>query len=246
MSLPFHRLQEFVPLTLEEAEIARSWASGNRRIKRGQALRREGDPVSGVFFLMEGWVGSSIMLRNGRRQIVKLHLPGDMLGFPSLALAVAGETLEAFTDAVICPIPNAALGRMFTQSPRLAAALFLSSQKERVALMQKLSWIGSTSAMERLAAFFLDLHDRLTLADSAQEGSFDFPITQQQLGDLLGLTTVHVNRSLKRLDQTGYLHRSRGRIFIRNLEGLRGIAPNSPPRFADHEAWSRMGRPSAI
>ncbi|KEQ53458.1 Crp/Fnr family transcriptional regulator [Sphingobium chlorophenolicum] len=243
MQPPFHRLEEFVPLTPQDVEITQSWTLSRRKILRGQVIRREGDEVGGVFFLMEGWVGSSIMLRNGRRQIVKLNLPGDILGFPSLALMVSGETLEALTDAVVSSISSAALGKMFAESPRLAVGLFLSTQRERVALMQKLSWIGATSALERLAAFLLDLHDRLVATDAVTDGGFDFPITQQQLGDLLGLTTVHVNRSLRRLDETGCLQRSRGRIFIRNLQGLRALAPNLPPRFAGHEAWSRLGRP---
>ncbi|HUD93361.1 cyclic nucleotide-binding domain-containing protein [Sphingobium sp.] len=113
-----------MPLTLQDVEIAQNLAVSKRKVARGRVIRREGDEVSGVFFLMEGWVGSSIMLRNGRRQIVKLHLPGDMLGFPSLALLASGESLEALTDTIVSFIPNTSLGRMFTESPRLAIGLF--------------------------------------------------------------------------------------------------------------------------
>ncbi|HUD93362.1 helix-turn-helix domain-containing protein [Sphingobium sp.] len=112
--------------------------------------------------------------------------------------------------------------------------------------MQKLTWIGATSALERLAAFLLDLHDRLVATGAVTDGGFDFPLTQQQLGDLLGLTTVHVNRSLRRLDETGYLRRSRRRMFIQSIQGLGAIAPNLPPRFADHEAWARLSRPPSL
>lgn len=244
MQPPYHRLEEFVPLTGSDEGLVRRFAASSRKINRGHAIRREGDHVGGIFFLMEGWVASSMMLREGRRQIVKVHLPGDMLGMPSLSLSRAGETLEALTDVVVSMIPSTVLGRMFIENPRLAVGLFLSTQKERVALMQSLSWIGAASALERLAAFLLDLHSRLNAAGLTRADGFDWPLTQQHLADLLGITPVHVNRTLKRLDQAGYVQRSRGRIVIADLAGLRAVAANAPPRFADHEAWTRLGSPS--
>ncbi len=242
---PYHRLEEFVPLTPEEIRIAEGWTSSKRSVKRHHIIRREGDQVAGVFFLLKGWVGSSVMLRDGRRQIVKVHLPGDMLGFPSLSLVHAGETLEALTDAIICPIPNAAIGKLLMENPRLATGLFLSTQKERVALMQKLSWLGATSALERMVAFLLDLYDRANLSGLAKENRFEVPLTQQQLGELLGLTAVHVNRTLKRLDSSGLLERRKAVVRLIDVEGLQKMTANIPPRFAHHDAWVRLGSPSS-
>ncbi|BBD97144.1 Crp/Fnr family transcriptional regulator [Sphingobium amiense] len=244
MQPPYHRLEEFVTLSADEAEIVKGWAANRREVKRYRAIRREGEPVAAVYFLMEGWVGSSLMLRDGRRQIVKVHLPGDLLGFPSLALASAGETLEALTDAVVCPLPPGVVGKILAENPRLAAGLFLSTQKERVALMQQLAWVGATSALERLIAFLLDLHDRLVAANLVKDGSFEFPLTQQHLGELLGLTTVHVNRTLRRLDETGLVERSRARMRIKDVQELREAAATVAPLFAGQEAWNRLGNPS--
>jgi len=241
MQPPFHRFEEFVSLTASDINLIRGWAANPRRIARHQPIRREGDPVNGVFFLLAGWAASSVILRDGQRQIVKVHLPGDMLGFPSLVLSKAGETLEAISDVSICPIPNAAIGRIVEHHPRLAAALLLNSQRERVAMTQALTWIGSASALARMAAFLLDLHDRLDAAGLVNDGAFDFPLTQQFIGDLLGLTAVHVNRTLKRLDATGYVDRKKGRIRIVDFEGLRSVSPNLPPKPAGQVAWSRTG-----
>lgn len=241
MQPPFHRLAEFVSLTSQDMDVVAGWLTAHRKIPRARPLRREGDTVTGVYFLLEGWACSSLMLRNGRRQIVKVHLPGDMLGLPSLVLPTAGETLEAVTDIKVSLLPAAAIGRLFTHSPRLAAGLFLNTQKERVALMQKLSWVGAGNAMERMSALLLDLFLRLDAARLVDEGRFDFPLTQPQLGELLGLTAVHVNRILKRLDQTGFIVRGRGWLRIVDFEGLQSLAPNLPPRFAGPVAWSRLG-----
>ncbi len=241
MQPPFHGLTEFVSLSAQDIEIVRGWLVTRRTLPRARMLRREGDPITGVFFLLEGWVCASLMLRNGRRQIVKVYLPGDMLGFPSLALPAAGETLEAITNISVCTISAQAIGKLLQHQPRLAAGLFLSTQKERVALMQKLSWVGAATAMERLSAFLLDLLGRLDLAGLVQGGRFDFPLTQTQLGELLGLTAVHVNRTLKRLDQMGYVVRGKGWIRIVDLPGLQSLAPNLPPQFAGTAAWTRLG-----
>lgn len=240
MQPPFHRLEEFVGLTSSEKDSIGQWFANPKRIKKHAPIRREGDPVTGVFFLTQGWVASSVVLRAGRRQLVKIHLPGDMLGFPSLALTAAGETLEALSEVSLCHISNASLGQIFTRHPRLAVGLMLSTQKERVALMQKLSWVGAASSLERLAAFILDLADRLAAVEMIEEGRFDFPLTQQQLGELLGLTSVHINRTLRRLDETGFVDRQRGWLWIKDLEGLKSLAPNVPPDFAGKEAGLRL------
>lgn len=246
MQPPFHRLSEFVSLTSQDMDVVGGWLAVHRKVPRARPLRREGDPVTGVYFLLEGWVCSSLMLRNGRRQLVKVHLPGDMVGLPSLVLPTAGETLEAITDIKVSLIPAPAIGKLFEHSPRLAAGLFLSTQKERVALMQKLSWVGASNAVERMAAFLLDLFVRLDAAKAVSDGRFDFPLTQPQLGELLGLTAVHVNRTLKRLDQTGFIVRGRGWLRIVDFDGLQSLAPNLPPRFAGAAAWSRLGGEPAL
>ena len=241
MQPPFHRFEEFISLPPADINLVRGWAANPRRIARHQPIRREGDPVNGVFFLLAGWAASSVILRDGQRQVIKVHVPGDMLGFPSLVLSSAGETLEAITDASVCPISNAAIGRVIEQHPRLTVALLLNAQKERVALTQALTWIGSASALARMAAFLLDLYDRLEAAGLVTDGAFDFPLTQHFIGDLLGLTAVHVNRTLKRLDATGYIDRKKGRMQILDFEGLRSVSPNLPPKPAGHAAWARIG-----
>lgn len=241
MQPPFHRLAEFVSLTSQDMDVMNGWLAGHRKVPRSRTLRREGDPVAGVYFLLDGWACSSLMLRNGRRQIVKVHLPGDMLGLPSLVLPTAGETLEALTDIRISPIPTAAVARLFQQSPRLALGLFLNTQMEYVALTQKLSWVGAANAIERMSAFLLDLFARLDAGRLTHEGRFDFPLTQPQLGELLGLTAVHVNRTLKRLDQTGFIVRGRGWLRIVDFAGLQSLAPNLPPRFSGPATWSLLG-----
>lgn len=131
------------------------------------------------------------------------------------------------------------------ESPRFTTGLLLSTQKERVALMQQLSWLGATSALERMVAFLLDLHGRLQAAGQVIDGRFALPLTQQQLGELLGLTAVHVNRTLKRLDSSGLVERRKNEVRLLDINDLQKMTANIPPCFAHHDAWARLGSPAS-
>jgi CRP/FNR family transcriptional regulator len=240
---PFHRIEEFVPLTPEAITRLSLWKENRRVGRRLDTIRREGDPVGHVYFLIGGWVSSSLLMSDGRRQIVKIHLPGDMLGFPSLALEKAGETLDALTDIEFCAIPAVEIGQLFEQYPAVAAGLFLSAQKERVALMQELSWVGSSSSLGRLAAFLLDLYHRLDAAGMVTNQGFDWPLTQTHLGELLGMTAIHTNRMFRQLDKTGYIAREGRHIRVIDMHGLRSLTPSMPPPVASRVGWERLGCP---
>ncbi|MEK7343598.1 MAG: Crp/Fnr family transcriptional regulator [Pseudomonadota bacterium] len=240
MRPPYHRLVEFVPLTASDVEMMRQCMSQPYPVAKGQTIRSEGREVDGVYFLLDGWVASSVMLKNGQRQIVKVHLCGDMLGFPSLAMARAVETLEAVSNATVAHIPAGRLGAVFAQAPRVAAAMLLSSQKERVALMHALSWLGATEAYERFVAFLIDIHNRLDAAGLVTNGRFDFPVRQHQIAEVIGVSVVHMNRIMKRLDRSGLIERGRNMFRITDMAGLKELAANRIPVGAGHQAWERL------
>lgn len=234
---PLHRLTEFLDLTAPEMDAIIGSAGPPIRVPRGGMLRREGDRVDGIYLLHEGWMGASMLLRDGGRQLVKIHLPGDLLGTPSLCLTTAGETLAALTDSVARLIPLAAFGRLFEEHSRVAACLMLSVQKERLALIDLLASVGRSSAIERCAAMLLDLHDRLEAIGQLHDASFDFPLTQEQVGDLLGLTSVHVNRVLRELGQQGCIARTPRRMTLTDVDALRRLSPYGRRRFVRDPGW---------
>lgn len=222
--LPTHRLHEFTTLTPGEVEQIRALGEPPVRLPRHGIVRREGEPAQVLWLLIDGWVASSMLLPDGERQIVKLHLPGDMLGTASLSLTHAADTLTALTAITISRVPAAAFGQLFMANPRFAACMFLSAQRERVSLMDRLAVIGRTSAVQRLAALLLDLSTRLASAGSTAAETFEMPVTQEQIGDYLGLTGVHVNRMIRQLESEGVIVRTRQRITIAQPDKLRRIA----------------------
>ena len=233
---PLHRFAEFSVLSdAQRAALTEMTATPKLAPKR-TLIRREGDPSTAVWLLHAGWVGAAIDLPNAKRQLIKIHLPSDVLGSTSMCLDQAGETLEALTDVWISKVPYTLLGRLFTDDPRMAAALLLSVQKERLALTHRLGSVGRTPAYERVAALLLDLIDRGRVAGIVEGTTVVCPLTQEQIADVVGLTNVHVNRIVRRLNENGLIAGTHGRFVVLDETRLRALAPFHP-RYAHAPAW---------
>jgi CRP/FNR family transcriptional regulator, anaerobic regulatory protein len=237
VSFPQARLTEFRSPSPAELEIFASLASPVQTVARHRTIRREGDRPQSVYMLVEGWVLSSMTLADGSRQILKVHLPGDMLGSPSVALDRAAETLTALTPVKLRSISLSALGSLFTRAPHMAALLFLSAQQERVILMDRLCSIGRTSAECRLAALLVHLYDRLKLIQPDMEPRFDHPLTQEQIGDIIGLTAVHVNRVFRILQDKKLILRDGHGVELIDIAALRRLSGVPVRTLARDLSW---------
>lgn len=240
-STPRDRLLEFFELTSDELDLLERLRGPAARFARHAEIRRAGDKVKGVFLLLEGWVLSSAEMPGGQRQVLKVHMPGDMLGSPSMVLPLAMETLTAVTLATIVPVPLSAFGVLLGQAPRLLAALFLSAQQERVLLSDRLAAVGRATAAQRFAALLVQLYDRLNRGPvDPGPVSLHLPLTQQDLADLLGITVVHVNRVLKSLVAEGLIARDRNdyRFDVARLRNFSGIPRRE---WIRNPSWFRPG-----
>ena len=220
-SLPLHRLNDFVTLDRNDVDTFGRLASERWRFTRHDVIRGQGQPSDNIFFLVEGWVACCVQSAAGGEQIVKVHLPGDILGAPSLALTKTAESLVALTRTTVDVIPAERIGELFATSPRISAALFLAAQQERICLMDRLTSLGRTSAVERLAAFLDSVHQRLCAIDPKTCNRFELPLSQKELANVLGITTVHANRTLLQIEKTGLISRSGRWITIEDVEELR-------------------------
>lgn len=198
-----------------------SLLTGQRRsFAKGDQLRLEGAPNPEVYRLESGWLACSVNTPDGGRQITKIHLPGDLVGLPSMASTMSMETIEALTAAEVEVIPLEAFGRILKTLPKLSAMLLLWAQEERVSLMHQLAMIGRKQGTRRLAAFLLAIYRRVLLGDPDVGLNFPLPLTQQDLADATGMTSVHVNRCLKSLREEGVLTVLSARVIIYDLEKL--------------------------
>jgi CRP-like cAMP-binding protein len=143
----------------------------------------------------------------------------------------------ALTKAAVDVIPLTAFARLFRESTQFAFSMLLSSQQERVLLMDRVTSIGRTLAPQRIAALLLHIHDRLKLLDSRNGKSFELPLTQEELAQATGLTSVHINRTFQELDRLGVIERSDRRITLKDVRALRELAALPSRKFVRDPAW---------
>lgn len=218
------RLGHYIRLTSSEEAAFAQLEGAERVYRRGALIRREHDRAQELYVVNSGWVLSFVLLDDGSRQILRLHLPGDMVGLSCAAFNEATESLVALTDVKLRPVEKAALKRLFVEHPRLGALLFMIAQAEKVSLSDRLASLGRTSAKARVAALILDTVARLRVMKADLGDSFAFPLTQEEIGDATGLTAVHVNRMIRALVEEGLIARHTNQLTILNEERLIEVA----------------------
>ena len=154
-----------------------------------------------VLLLASGWAYSFRRLGGDRRRIVDFHLPGDLMGHASLLLPGAGNFLATVTECAICRIPDRQFERLLQRGDELARAVFHLLAASETQLQRHLVSLGRGSALGRVAELLLELECRLEAVSLGQPNGFPCPLTQELIGDALGLSHIHVNRVLRRLKE---------------------------------------------
>ena len=208
------RLEHHLALTGNERAALDSLAHSERRLKPGDLLMRQDQPNEQLFVVQQGWVHSSRTLVTGARQIVGFHYAGDLVGTSSIAWALATNTVTAVGDVIVSEMTKVELGRVFTAEPRLASLLYAIAAADFVAMGDRLTSIGRMGAIERLSVMLLDMLCRLRVTAGGVIDSFDLTLTQQDIGDAVGLTKVHVSRTFGEMERRGLIARSGRRVKV--------------------------------
>ena len=218
------KLSTFLQLSPEEVKCLAELQLSRRQVKRGEQFVREGQSGHKAFVLQAGWAFSYKDLSNGRRQIISFKIAGDCVGLRSVLLRTADHSLEALTDSVVSPVDGSRMLQVFSEFPRLGAAILWAASRDEAMVVEHLVSVGRRTAIERTAHFFMELAERLVLIDLATPNEFRFPLTQNVIADALGLTSIHVNRVLRQLREQELLTVERGTVRVHNLPGLRKLS----------------------
>jgi CRP-like cAMP-binding protein len=188
----------------------------------GDFLERQDTP-SRALLVLSGWVSEERTLSDGRRQILRLVLPGEIAGFREHQTEALSD-LSALTDVTVADVTalrNAVsedlAGREMAQAWRRMA-----EAREESAL-RHLMRLGRLSALERTAQLILELYERLSAAGLVAGQAMPMPLTQEQLADHLGLSVVHLNRILQQLRRDGFIESRNRQLVVRNLGGLASL-----------------------
>lgn len=223
------KLSRFVPLNEQEREALRHVSRKARRLPRGIDLISEGDKPESVFLLLEGWAYRYKSMINGGRQIMAYLLPGDLCDVQIFLFEEMDHSIGLLSDALVAKIPAAEVLDLMDLFPRIERALMWATLVDEATLREWLLNVGQRDALQRLAHLFCELCVRLSVVNLV-DGSetFSLPLTQAELADTTGMTTVHVNRSLQRLRKEGLIVTKGGRLTIVDFQRLAQIAGFSP------------------
>jgi CRP-like cAMP-binding protein len=215
---PFVRkLSSLVGLSGEDCEALECISRNARQLDAGHVLIHEESPPDYLHLVMKGTAFRYKMLPSGRRQILGYLLPGDLCDGLFLLNRRPDHSLALLTPAQVVKIPLHQLTHLVHTHPRIERALMLMALMDRAILREWLLNVGQRNALERLSHFFCEMHLRAQLVGLVDpDGSFEFPINQYALADTLGLTPVHVNRTLQRLRAQQLILLCRRRLTILN------------------------------
>jgi CRP-like cAMP-binding protein len=187
-------------------------------------LVREGDVPDQCAVLLSGFAYRQKLTGSGMRQIVSLHIAGDALDFQHLFLDVADHNVQTLTRADVATIPRTVLRKLARSRASIGNAIFVNTLVEASIFREWILNIGRRDARSRLAHFLCELAIRLDTQGLADQNGYELPMSQEQLGDALGLTAVHVNRTIKSLEADGLIVRDRRHISFPRPDELRELA----------------------
>jgi CRP-like cAMP-binding protein len=189
-------------------------------IRKNEDLIIAGSGHATLYINHNGWLFRYRILHNGRRQIVDFILPGEMFGLQACLFERSLYSVVALTDSSLSAIPFSVIDEVFDHNRKLSRVLFWSTVCEAAILGEHLIDTGRRSAYERIGHFLLELFVRLQRTDRTDGLSFEMPLTQELIGDSLGLTTVHVNRTLRALREKKMIALNDRRVSLLNFDAL--------------------------
>jgi len=204
----------------EEEQAIRSAVSEVREYAADQLVVRAFQDQDHSTLLLDGFMCRFKDMRNGQRQITELHVAGDFVDLHSFTLKYLDHEILALTPCCAAFVPHQNLKRITEEFPRLTRLYWFSTNLDGAIHREWEVSLGRRSARARLAALFSELQIRLEIVGLADDAGYDLPLTQSDVGECLGLTNVHVNRTLRELRENGLMEFQAGRVTILDRPGL--------------------------
>jgi CRP-like cAMP-binding protein len=191
-----------------------------RRLDAGSYLIREGDQPHQACVLVTGYAVRQKVTGHGSRQILAVCIPGDAVDLQNMFLDVSDHSVQTLTQAKIADVPREALQDLVLSHPAIGTAIIQLALVEASILREWVVNVGRRDARQRIAHILCEFAVRLEAHGLISGQGFELPMTQEQLADATGLTSVHVNRVLKGLEADGLIDRRRRYIHFSDWRAL--------------------------
>lgn len=190
----------------------------------GHTIVSAGDRYDNIYLIEEGWVVRSRFLPGGGRQIVNVALPGDFLCFNSMMFATSEFDLITRTPCSLFRIKMPDIERLMNDHKGLAAALMWANAQEESLLAERVVSLGRRDALERLAHVICEIASRLEMIERHSGEVLTIPLIQEDFADILGLSSIHVTRTFRKLSELGAVDYRSGRLRLKRMDILRRVA----------------------
>ncbi len=181
-----------------------------------------------VHVLLDGQAYRYRLLEDGRRQIVAILVPGDICDLEAVMRGRADYGVATMTNCVLGELPVNTIADFTTIDPELAQALWRGLLRDQAIAREWLVNVGCRTALERVAHLICELRLRLEAVGLTKGDAFKMQMTQAEIADLLGLSTVHINRTLKQLRKLGLVDYSKSIISVLDVPALERVAGFNP------------------
>ncbi len=223
----------FRPVEQQLLDWKQRYRQGQYAIPPKTQIYTEGQVLDEAYTLFRGWVALTKTLPNGKRQILRIALPGDFLGYqPSQLDRPSNHSAVTLTECVVCLFPRASVETMVFEQPDLARRLIQIYQGYMAYCQEHTTSIGQRSAKQRIAELFLDLYYRLRRRGQVQGDRMPLHLTQEDIADVVGITSVHVSRVMRQLREAGLIHCHGHTLTLLDEAELVRVAGVNPERMA--------------
>lgn len=212
----------------EEERVIRSLVAETRRVAADQFVVRAGQELNSSLLLIDGWLIRSKDLPSGDRQVMELHVAGDFADLHGFTLKRLDHDVISVSECTLAVVPHDRLLEISERYPYLARVYWRSTNVDAAITREMALSLAQRSAISRMAHLFCELHVRLGVVDKTQGNRFEFPLTQRELAECLGLTVVHVNRTLQELRRKGLVEAGNRQIAILDKPALEALAEFDP------------------
>lgn len=218
-----NRLSQYAVINDDNWELIDNISTKTVTYRAGEDIVRVGEIAETLFIVNKGWAVRHRTLEDGRRQIVNFMLPGDIFDLQALACLEADHTVTSVTDVSILVIDTREFVQLLRTSADISSSFWWAAVQEESILREQIVRLGRRSAKERIGHLLLELQRRMNGAMGTNHKQLPLPLTRVDLADALGLTPVHVSRTMSAMRHSGLIEESRGVILIDDRERLARI-----------------------
>jgi CRP-like cAMP-binding protein len=222
------KLRKRTEISPEEERVLRSLIADTRRVPADRILIRAGEELNNSVFLLDGWMARSRDMATGERQVTELHITGDFPDLHGFTLKRLDHDIITLSECTIGMVPHERLLEVTRNYPHLTRVFWFSTNVDAAITRELALSLGQRSAISRMAHLFCELYVRLDVVGRTNGNRYEFPLTQRELSECLGLTVVHVNRTLQELRRKGMVEFENRHLAILDRVGLEGIAEFDP------------------